>query len=335
MGTVLFVIFLGGASMAAVTLRRRALQERRQIWAEVSASCGGEHIVPRSWFSGEAERIEVIMGRAQITLDTFRTHDLGKNTYTVCRAPFVHGRGPVCRVQPRHLRSSTGMDKVDKGTLDMVLGMDVAFDAHFRVKGDEPAEVQAWFTPEAAMCMYRIFPRATLESDGASLELVELGMYKDPEKMRAAMVVVAMLTNQDVYGVQALRELAGPGFSLDAFSNPRAEVSAPVPVELQPEVVNRTLVTVARLCDRHALDRVSMRLRVDEDGRVEPTGMAGKLPPQAFMYLPRVGSGRLLVDREGARFVWSRVEHDSERLRAGVELLGVLAQSRHQDGIYR
>jgi hypothetical protein len=60
--------------------------------------------------------------------------------------------------------------------------------------------------------------------------------------------------------------------------------------------------------------------------------LASKLPQAAHVHLREAGSGRLVVGDQ-TMFVWSSLELDPSRLRAGAELLGALAAAR--GGVYR
>jgi hypothetical protein len=64
------------------------------------------------------------------------------------------------------------------------------------------------------------------------------------------------------------------------------------------------------------------------DGRAE---LATKLPQAAQVHLARVGSGTLSIGNTSA-FLWSDLELDPARLRAGAELLGAISL---RGGVYR
>jgi hypothetical protein len=83
----------------------------------------------------------------------------------------------------------------------------------------------------------------------------------------------------------------------------------------------------------YARERTSESLWVPViDGKIASGGLPATIPAAAYPLLARVGSGRLVIDRD-LSFTWNDIELDPGRLRAGAELVGAVASAMRNGGI--
>ncbi|HUH05665.1 MAG TPA: hypothetical protein VML75_26910 [Kofleriaceae bacterium] len=315
--TLLAVVGIVGVGVAVVAVRSN--RRRKEIWSRFAAERGGVHRVPAGWFTRERERIEVVMHGVWLVLETYSTGS-GKNRtdYTRWAAASRYPNGPRCKVYREGFFSSIGKAL---GTQDVVLGADAAFDNAFMVKCDRPEVMRRLWTPPAMQHLLGWFPNGTVESDGTTIALTEVGVASDPARMQAGLDLISDLASRDCYGSNALQEVGGPGFA-QTEHGPLAALDAPTRVVLQAEPVNGQLVTVARLGADPGL--APMRLELDENGRPSDPALASALPQGAQVYLRQVGAGTLSIEA-GAHFSWRGIQTDPARLRAAAQLLGALS----------
>lgn len=320
MGLALAVMAVVGVAAVAIGASQRSLRRRRAIWSRFAAERGGVHRVPAGWFTRERERVELSLHGVWVVMDTYTKGSGNHQTsYTRWVASYVRRPGPRCKVYREGVFASIGKAL---GTQDVVLGASAAFDDTFMVKCDEPAVARRLWTTAAMEHMLRWFPRDTVDSDGVSIELVEIGVVDDPARMAAGFELIADLARRDFFGSDALRAVGGPGYSETAHG-PEAAIDAPTRVVLRAEPIGGQLVTVARLAADPGMSPVV--LEVDGTGRPADAALASALPQAAQVYLRQVGAGTLIIEPGATRFSWREIQLDPERLRAGAQLLGALS----------
>jgi PII-like signaling protein len=164
---------------------------------------------------------------------------------------------------------------------------------------------------------------AKVESDGSRIKLVEVGKYKDAAKLNAALDLVAELASKDVYGVTALRAIAGPGFVHDKKSYPRVELSDPAPVIVEVRDIGGRLATVAMLKEASHWQPVVAEI---QEGALVDRSSFRQFSALAHAQVAGVGNADLIVEATlPPRLQWRGVEHESQRLIAGARMLGALS----------
>lgn len=296
------------------TLRRRA------VWTKVANERGGEHIIPK-WHKRGKERIEVVVQGVSIVLDTYEESNGNSSTsYTRCVASSTVGMLPNFRIYREGALSSFGKML---GTQDVTLGGDTVFDETYMVKSNDEAGTRELWTESAKERMRHQLPKAKVESDGRRIKLVEVGKYKRPYKLNAALDLVSHLASTDVFGIAALRALGGPGLQRDESGYPKVELHAPAPVVVETREISGRLASVAML--KEAANWQPVVAIIEGGSLVDPKSFQ-QFSPLARAQVPNVGQATLVVEAGSApRLHWRGVEHDTERLMAGARLLGALA----------
>jgi len=323
------VVLMGGAIAGVVAVLGRAQRARERVWAEVAARRGGSFHPARGPLRARPARLVVPCGEGTVTMELHAEVSSAHSSWTRCWGAFQNGRGPRMWVGTEGVLSRlTGRRRA--GTV--VLGGDREFDRTFVVRGQEPAVLRALWTPWARHRMYESFQEARVESDGATVTLIEHRLYRDAERVEEALDLIIELVTHDPFGRAALRQVAGAGAGWDRDGRPQAVVEVPVPVTLRAEEVGGRLRTVARRGDDGGLP--ALELEIDDRGDTEPAGLAGKLPAAARAHLRAARPGTLIIEPGAARFVWTTVETRAARLQAGAQLLGGLGGGGAA-GVYR
>ena len=290
-------------------------KQRRALWSELAGEIGGTHHIPKGIFSrGGNERIEVTLRDVPLVLDTYAI-STGKVTqvFTRVSADYRFGPGPKVRVYKEGWLQRVGKAL---GMQDVPIG-NAAFDAKFMVKTDSPAVARRLWTDVAMRKMLEL-PGAFFKSTPESAIVIETGKWADKAKMRNALDMIAELANHDLYGIAALREVGT--IVQERGEWPRAELDTGVRVVVGAEDRDGKLVMAA-----HTLDLIQVATIQIVDGSFSGV----ELPQAAHVHARNAGSGTLSTDG----FVWTDLELDPARLRAGAELLGAIAASR--TGVYR
>lgn len=285
-------------------------------WAAFAAAHGGVHRPPAGWLRKTNEMIELQVGRVPVTVEALppgSSDNEGRATRWSAR--FLYRYAPTCRVF-RESALTAAMKAL--GSPDVVLGIDPDFDAAFVVTSDSPALVRQMWTPAAVGQMVTSFSLSRVNADGRYVELVRAGVLVNHAVMKAGFELVASLAGCDFYGTEALRAVGGHGFE-ETPSGPRAVVDTPARIILQPRLKGSQVVTIARL--KQAVSIPAMTLAVGDPRDEAPSH---RLPQGAQMHLRQAGVGTLVIEPGGARFEWSEIETDPQRLLAGARLLGAL-----------
>lgn len=171
------------------------------------------------------------------------------------------------------------------------------------------------------------FSDATIKSSADAVELTVTAKWEDGDKLRAAIAMIAELANRDLYGVEALRAVPGAALSRQPDAWPEIALDLQARVVIRAEHPGPELVMVTRV--HEVAEREELVIEIVNGNASGPE----RLPQAALVTLPRVGTGRLAISRDGLSFTWPTLEADPERLRAGAELLGAVAAG--QAGVYR
>ena len=305
---------------AIIDFFRRGTLRRQAVWTRVANERGGNHIIPK-WYKFGKERIEVVVQGASIVVDIVE-ESTGNSTvsYTRCVAPSIVGTLPNFRIYRERKLSAIGKML---GAQDVTLGGDPDFDKLYMVKTKDAAGTRELWTENAMVRMRHQLAYASVDSDGEEIHLVEVGKYKEAAKLNAALDLVSHLASTDVFGVAALRALAGPGLQCDRFGYPRVELQAPEPVVIETREISGRLASVAML--KEAADWQPV-VAIIEGGSLVDAKSFQQFSPLARAQVANVGDATLVVEAGSAPSLqWSGVEHDTERLMAGAQLLGALA----------
>ncbi|MDQ3339972.1 MAG: hypothetical protein M4D80_32835 [Myxococcota bacterium] len=293
-------------------------KRRRAIWTEVASELGGTHQLPTKWWRGD-ENITATVHGVPVKLDVYVVSS-GKSsqTYTRVAAAYAHGPGPKMKVSKQGFFSKLGKAI---GMQDIPTG-DAVFDATFVLKSDNiPIARRLWSDDPRAQAL--LLADTWITSKPEKLELTGYGRWDDPEKMRSAIELVGVLAATDIYGKVTLEQLGS--VTQPDGERPRAELDTGARVVVMAEDRDDILVMSARVYDPTEHEPMTFDV---VDGRAE---LATKLPQAAQVHLARVGTGTLSIGNTSA-FLWSSLELDPERLRAGADLLGAISL---RGGVYR
>ena len=302
--------------------RRR--NRRRALWAQVAAEYGGTFHLPTGFFRPQHERIEATVDGAQVLLETYAVHTGQKPVqYTRVTGWYTRGPGPMHSVDQvgvfARVGKALGLDYVELGH--------GAFDIAFHIRAANPAVARRLWSPAAIDHMLARFPNATIKSSADTVELTVNAKWEDGDKLRAAITMIAELANRDLYGVDSLRAVADAAISQKPGAWPEIVLDLQARVVIRAEHPGPELVMVARV------DEVAEREELVAEIVNGNASGTERLPQAALATLPRVGTGRLAVSRDGLSFTWPVLEVDPDHLRAGAELLGAIAAGHA--GVYR
>jgi hypothetical protein len=293
-------------------------KERRQIWTNVATALGGQHHLPSKWWRGD-EHILASINKVPVKLDTYVVSSgHSSQTFTRIAADYALGPGPKLKVYKQGFFSSIAKAL---GMRDIALG-DKAFDDRFVVRSNSVALARRLWTPLAMEHMTRV-EKTQLQSKPKRVELIFTGLWKDPEAMQTGFLLIGELASRDIYGAHSLATLGTL-----VGEPPHVELDTGTHVIIATAERDDTLVMVAKTAQPIAHEPITLDV---VDGTYDQQ-LASKLPQAAHVHLREAGSGRLVVGGE-TMFVWSSLELDPARLRAGAELLGALAAAR--GGVYR
>lgn len=302
-------------------------KRRQAIWTQVALELDGEHHPQSKWWRAD-ECIDAVVNGVDVKLDIYIV-STGKSShpYTRVTASFAYGPGVKTKVYKQGLLSSIGKAL---GMRDVALG-DAAFDERFIVRAENPAVVRRLWTSKACKLFARRLEDTTVQSDTKTIKVWSAGRWDEAPRMRDAFAMIGELASRDLYGLFALRAIAGATTTSPSGERPCAELDTGVRVVVQAEDHDDHLVMVARAAESLAMEPLVIEV---SDGRLVDAERATKLPQAAHAIAHAVGSGTLAIDRANITFAWRSLELDPARLRAGADLIGAIAASA-RGGVYR
>ncbi|RMH40653.1 MAG: hypothetical protein D6689_13115 [Deltaproteobacteria bacterium] len=327
------ITVVAGATLliAGVAFVLHAHRRKLAMWQQVAARRGATFALRRTLLVSHSPSIRERRGSVDVLLEmasrrTWSTTSSSDDTrpYLRCRAPYPIAAGPRFKVTPDGFFASIGKAL---GMQDVVLGNDAAFDDKFVVKTDDPARTRIAWTARAMQRLVTALPRASVVSDGREVVLTVDDYGNTPAVLEACLDVVGDIVTSDVFGIGALRSLAG------------AVVASPMTVRLSlPETVHLGVDLDAdgrpTTWARADIARAAAPYRAPiADGRIRGAP-PGAVPDEAADLIARVAAGTVEV-ADGRVTVWfDRIETDASRLRAGAELAAVLGR-RASQGVFR
>lgn len=194
---------------------------------------------------------EVSLGEACVFVDHGFQWDGSNNVWlTRARATYVMQAGPVFDLRPRTLWSRI------MGSASRALVIDPYFDAFFSVRTPSPHGTWGALTNRARTLLASSFEDARLISDGHMITLwreAEFGREADGD---AAAELVSEIASFQSSMLDSLRRLPGTRYAgasgpWNARRPPRAELAAPVSVQIAPTALNgRPVTSVSAACGR-------------------------------------------------------------------------------------
>jgi hypothetical protein len=273
---------------------------------------------------------EVSIGEACVFVDHGFQWDGSNNVWlTRARASYVMQAGPCFDLRPRTLWNRL------MGAACRAAIIDPYFDAFFAVRTPAPNDTWGALTTRARTLLATSFEDARLVSDGTMVTLwreAEFGREADGD---AAAELVSEIVSYQVEALDAFRRLPGAKYAgacgpWNARRPPRAELVAPVPVQIGPAELNgRPVTSVSAACGR-----ITEPFTIGLAGGGSIIGSTYRAPvPRGLIRAAReLGAALLRCDGQRVNVCWERLETDRGRLASAASLVASFAGG---GGMYR
>jgi hypothetical protein len=273
---------------------------------------------------------EVSIGEACVFVDHGFQWDGSNNVWlTRARASYVMQAGPCFDLRPRTLWNRL------MGAACRAAIIDPYFDAFFAVRTPAPNDTWGALTTRARTLLATSFEDARLVSDGTMVTLwreAEFGREADGD---AAAELVSEIVSYQVEALEAFRRLPGAKYAgacgpWNARRPPRAELVAPVPVQIGPAELNgRPVTSVSAACGR-----ITEPFTIGLAGGGSIIGSTYRAPvPRGLIRAAReLGAALLRCDGQRVNVCWERLETDRGRLASAASLVASFAGG---GGMYR
>jgi len=275
---------------------------------------------------------EVTIGDSCIFVDHGFQWDGSANVWlSLARAAFVMQAGPCFALRPLTL-----WDRLI-GAASTAATIDPYFDAFFAVRTPSPNDTWDALTTRARTLLACAFDDARMVSDGTMVTLwreADFGCEADGD---AAAEVVSEIVGVGASALEAFRRLpgakyVGPSGPWNARRPPRAELIAPMPVEIAPaELKGRPVTSVSAACGRVAEPFAISLVR-----GASVVGSSYRAPvPRRFTRAAReLGAALLRCDGQRVTLYWGALETDRNRLMSAASLVASFAAGPGA-GLYR
>lgn len=266
---------------------------------------------------------EVSIGETCVFVDHGFQWDGSNNVWlTRARASYVMQAGPCFDLRPRTLWNRL------MGAACRAAIIDPYFDAFFAVRTPAPNDTWGALTTRARTLLATSFEDARLVSDGTMVTLwreAEFGREADGD---AAAELVSEIVSYQVEALEAFRRLPGAKYAgacgpWNARRPPRAELVAPVPVQIGPAELNgRPVTSVSAACGR-----ITEPFTVGLSGGGSIVGSTYRAPvPRGLIRAAReLGAALLRCDGQRVKLCWERLETDRARLASAASLVASFA----------